>query len=108
MAAVNKKFRLKKGDLVQVIAGKDKGKQGEIVRVVKENDRVVVAGANVAKRHEKPGPASQGGIVDKELSLHISNVALVDPKENKPTRVGYKVDKDGNKTRIAKRSGEAA
>jgi len=102
----NKKFRLKKGDKVVVIAGKDKGKEGEILKVLRENDRVVVSGVNVVKRHTKPSAASAGGIVEKELSLHISNVQAIDPKTGKGTKLGYKKLEDGKKVRFARKSGE--
>jgi large subunit ribosomal protein L24 len=101
------KFKIKKGDKVVVTTGRDKGKQGEVLRVLRAEARVLVQGVNMVKRHTAPSQASPGGIVEKEASLHISNVAHIDPKSNKPTRVGYKIDKDGRKTRIAKRSGEA-
>ena len=101
------KFKIKKGDKVVVITGRDKGKQGEVLQVLRAADRVLVQGVNVVKRHTAPSQASPGGIVEKEASIHISNVAHIDPKSSKPTRVGYKIDKDGRKTRIAKRSGES-
>ena len=99
--------KIKKGDEVIVTTGKDKGKQGEVLQVLREADRVLVQGVNMVKRHTAPSQMSPGGIVEKEAPLHISNVAHIDPKSNKATRVGYKIDKDGSKTRIAKRSGEA-
>jgi len=101
-----KKFKIKKGDKVVVTTGRDKGKEGEVLRVLREDDRVLVQGVNMVKRHTAPSQMSPGGIVEKEASVHISNVALIDPKSNKPTRVGYKFDKDGQKTRVARRSGE--
>ena len=101
------KFKIKKGDKVVVITGRDKGKQGEVLRVLRAEDRVLVQGVNLVKRHTAPSQMSPGGIVEKEAPLHISNVAHIDPKSNKSTRVGYRIDKDGRKTRIAKRSGEA-
>ena len=100
------KLRIKKGDHVIVVAGKDKGKTGDVVKVLREENRVIVSGINIVKKHEKPSMASAGGIVQKEASLHVSNVALVDPKTSKPTRVGYKILDNGEKVRIAKRSGE--
>jgi large subunit ribosomal protein L24 len=100
-----KKIKIKKGDEVIVIAGKDKGKKGSVLSVIRENDRIVVSGVNMIKRHQRPDKTSGGGIISKEASLHISNVALVDPKDGKATRVGYKVDGD-KKVRIARRSGE--
>jgi large subunit ribosomal protein L24 len=101
------KFKIKKGDKVVVTTGRDKGKQGEVLRVLRAEERVLVQGVNMVKRHTAPSQLSPGGIVEKEASLHISNVAHIDPKSNKPTRVGYKIDKDGRKTRVAKRSGES-
>jgi large subunit ribosomal protein L24 len=99
------KSRLKKGDEVKVIAGKDKGKTGKILTVVRKYDRVVVDGVNIAKRHTKPSPQNQdGGIVEKTVGIHISNVMLIDPKSKKPTRIGYKIE-DGKKIRFAKKSG---
>ncbi|WP_299616949.1 50S ribosomal protein L24 [Pelagibius sp.] len=102
-----KKFKIKKGDKVVVTTGRDKGKQGEVLRVLRAEQRVLVQGVNMVKRHTAPSQASPGGIVEKEASLHISNVAHIDPKSGSATRVGYKLDKDGNKIRFAKRSGEA-
>ena len=100
------KLKIKKGDEVIVIAGKDKGKKGAILKVIPDEMRVLVAGVNKVKRHTKPSQAGAGGIIEKEASLHVSNVSLVDKKTGKPTRVGYKIEKDGTKLRIAKRSGE--
>lgn len=97
--------KIKKGDTVIVIAGKDKGKSGEVLQVLPKESRIVVQGINLVKRHQKPSMQNAGGITTKELSLHISNVALKDPKTGKPTRVGFEV-KDGSKQRIAKRSGD--
>ena len=102
-----KKFKIKKGDKVVVTTGREKGKEGEVLRVLREDDRVLVQGVNMVKRHTAPTQASPGGIVEKEAPLHISNVAHIDPKSKGATRVGFKLDKDGNKVRIAKRSGEA-
>lgn len=100
------KMKIKKGDTVIVNAGKDKGKKGEVLKTLPEKSSVVVQGVNVVKKHQKPTQLSAGGIQEKELSIHVSNVALADPKEDKPTRVGYKTLKNGNKIRVAKRSGE--
>jgi large subunit ribosomal protein L24 len=100
------KLKVKKGDKVVVITGRDKGKSGEIVKVLREENRVVVQGVNVAQRHQKQSMSQEGGIVRKELPIHVSNVALIDPKTDKPTRVGYKMDGE-RKIRIARRSGEA-
>lgn len=99
--------KIKKGDTVQILTGKDKGKTGEVLQVMPKENRAVVAGLNRVKRHTRASATSQGGIVEKELSIHLSNIALVDPKDGKPTRVGFKVEKDGSKIRIAKRSGDA-
>lgn len=101
------KMKIKKGDTVVVLTGKDKDKQGEILSVSPKESRVVVKGVNVVKKHQKPSASNAGGIFEKELSIHVSNVALVDPKTGKATRVGYKVDANGEKSRIAKKSGEA-
>jgi large subunit ribosomal protein L24 len=100
------KFKIKKGDRVVVITGRDKGKTGEVLRVIREESRVVVQGVNIVKRHTKPSAASTGGVVEKEAALHISNVAHVDPKTSKPTRIGYKVLDGGRKVRVARKSGE--
>jgi large subunit ribosomal protein L24 len=101
------KFKVKKGDEVVVIAGKEKGKKGKIVKIITDKSRVVVEGVNMVKRHTKPSRTGAGGVVEKPASLHVSNVALMDPKSGKPTRVGYKVKEDGTKVRIARKSGEA-
>ncbi|MEE2687851.1 MAG: 50S ribosomal protein L24 [Pseudomonadota bacterium] len=98
--------KFKKGDHVQVIAGKDKGKQGDILSVVKGARRVIVSGVNVARRHTRPSQTTPGGIIDKEMPLDVSNVSHIDPKDDKPTRVGFKLLGDGRKVRFAKRSGE--
>jgi large subunit ribosomal protein L24 len=99
--------KIKKGDKVVVITGRDKGKTGEVLKVLVDEARFVVSGINLVKRHTKPGPQGNGGIVSKEISIHRSNIALADPKDGKPTKVGFKIDKDGKKSRIAKRSGES-
>lgn len=101
-----KKMKIKKGDEVIVIAGKDKGKKGSVTSVIRDTDRVVVSGVNLIKRHQRADRANAGGIVTKEASLHISNVALADPREGKPSRVGYKIQDDGKKVRVSKLSGE--
>ncbi|MBL8839155.1 MAG: 50S ribosomal protein L24 [Alphaproteobacteria bacterium] len=98
-------MKIKKGDNVVVIAGRDKGKSGSVLQVNPTEMRVVVQGVNVAKRHTKARPGQPGGVVEKELPIHVSNVAHIDPKDNKPTRVGYKIV-DGRKLRVAARSGE--
>jgi large subunit ribosomal protein L24 len=100
------KLKIKKGDNVVVISGRDKGRTGEVLRVFPTERRVVVQGVNVARRHTKPRMGEPGGIVEKELALHVSNVAHVDPGSGKPTRIGYKILDDGRKVRVARRSGE--
>lgn len=100
------KLKIKKGDNVMVISGRDKGRTGEVLRVFRTEGRVIVQGVNIAKRHTKPRMGEPGGIVEKELALHISNVAHVDPASGKPTRIGYKILGDGRKVRVARRSGE--
>ncbi len=100
------KMKIKKGDEVIVLTGKDKGKKGEVLVAIPEASRVIVAGVNKVKKHNKPTQFSAGGIEEKELSIHVSNVALADPKKGTATRVGYKVLKDGKKVRVAKASGE--
>jgi large subunit ribosomal protein L24 len=101
------KLKIKKKDRVIVIAGKDKGKTGEVTAVLPKENRVVVSGINMVARHTKPSQTNpQGGIVRKEASIHVSNVAHIDPKDKKPSRAGFKIVKD-NKVRIARRSGEA-
>jgi|TARA_B100000315_G_scaffold102577_1_gene94130 large subunit ribosomal protein L24 len=98
--------KIKKGDRVVVLTGRDKGKNGEVLRVITGDGRVIVQGVNIAKRHTRPTQASPGGIIDKELPIAISNLAHLDPKDDKPTRVGFKILDDGRKVRYAKRSGE--
>ena len=100
------KFKIKKGDKVIVITGRDKGKQGEVLRVMREEDRLVVQGVHMMKRHTRPSAGNPGGIVEREASIHVSNVAHLDPKSGKPTKVGYKTLNDGRKVRFARRSGE--
>ena len=101
-----KKLRIKKGDKVTVITGREKGKSGEVLRVMPKHERVVVQGVNLVKRHQRPTPNNPGGIIEKEATIHISNVAHVDPRSSQPTRVGLKVVEGGRKVRVAKRSGE--
>ena len=100
------KFKIRKGDKVIVRTGKDKGKTGEVLQVLRDEARVLVQGVNMIKRHTRPAPGNPGGIIDKEASIHISNVALADPKSGKPTRVGFKIMDGGRKVRIARGSGE--
>ena len=101
--------KIKKGDTVIVIAGRDKGRTGEVIEMRREDGRVLVRGVNMVKRHQRQTAAQEGGIVSKEASIHLSNVALADPKDGKPTRVGFKFLGEGatrRKVRIAKRSGD--
>jgi large subunit ribosomal protein L24 len=99
--------KIRKGDKVQVLTGRDKGKQGEVIRVMPEDGRALVGGVNMVTRHEKPrGMGQPGGITKKEGPINLSNLALLDPKSGKPTRVGFKVLEDGKKVRVAKASGE--
>lgn len=100
------KMKIKKGDQVIVLTGKDKGKKGEVLKAIPTENRVVVSGINLVKKHKKPTQFAAGGIEEKELSIHSSNVALLDPKKGVATRVGYKTDKEGKKMRVAKKSGE--
>ena len=100
------KLKIKKGDKVVVITGKDKGKTGEVLRVMPKDSRAVVQGINMMKRHTRPTQTNAGGIIEKEASIHVSNLAHIDPKDDKPTRVGVKILKDDRKVRYAKRSGE--
>lgn len=102
----NIKMRVKRGDQVVVLTGRDKGKTGEVLRVDRDRSRVLVQGVNMMKRHQRPTQTSPGGINEFEASIHVSNVALIDPDTRKPTRVGYKTLGDGRKVRFAKRSGE--
>ena len=100
------KLKIKKGDNVVVITGRDKGKTGEVLRVFPTESRAVVQGVHLAKRHARPRMGEPGGIVEKELTIHISNIAHVDPQSRKPTRVGFRRLGDGRKVRFARRSGE--
>ena len=97
--------KIRKGDKVVVLTGRDKGRSGEVIEVRPRDSRVLVRGVNMVSRHQRQTAAQQGGIIRKEAAIHISNVALADPKDGKPTRVGFKTIKDG-KVRIARRSGE--
>ena len=98
--------KIKKGDRVIVTTGRDKGKRGEVLKVMTEEGRVVVSGVNMIKRHTKQTAREQGGIVSKEAALHVSNVAHIDPKSGEATRIGFKNLTDGRKVRFAKKSGE--
>ena len=96
--------KIRKGDKVVVLTGKDKGRTGEVVQVMPKEDRAVVRGINVVKRHQRQTASQEAGIITKEAPIHLSNIAIADPKDGKPTRVGFKIDGD-KKVRVAKRSG---
>ena len=99
-------LKIRKGDRVRVLTGKDRGKEGEVMRAIPRAGKVIVEGVNVAKKHQRPTQASQqGGIIDKDMPLPVSNVALVCPSCHKPTRVGYKIDASGSKARVCKKCG---
>ena len=98
--------KIKKGDKVVVTTGRDKGRSGEVVQVMPREDRAIVRGVNVVKKHQRQTMNQEGGIISKEAAIHLSNLAIVDPKDGKPTRVGFQVLEDGRKVRVAKRSGE--
>ena len=99
-------LKIKKGDRVIVLTGRDKGKNGEVIRVLPKEGRVLVRGVNMMRKHQKQSASEEGGIISKEAPINISNLALEDPKDGKPTRVGFKFLEDGSKVRFAKRSGE--
>src|SRR3954449_11310684 len=96
--------KIRKGDKVVMLAGKDKGRSGEVLQVMPKEDRAVVRGVNLVKRHQRQSASQEAGIITKEASIHLSNLAIADPKDGKPTRVGFKIDGD-KKVRVAKRSG---
>ncbi len=98
--------KIRKGDKVVVLAGRDKGKKGSVLKVLPAENRAVVQGVNVVRRHQKQTAGQDGGIVSKELAIHLSNLAHIDPKDGKPTRVGFKTLESGKKVRVARRSGE--
>jgi len=98
--------KIRKGDRVVVLSGRDRGKKGEVFKVMPQEGRALVRGVNVVRRHQRQTPQQEGGIVSKEAPIQISNLALEDPKDGKPTRVGFKFLDDGTKVRFAKRSGE--
>ena len=100
------KLKIKKGDHVVVLTGKDKGKHGEVLKMMPEENRAIVKGIAMIRRHQRQTATQDGGIISKEAAIHISNLAIEDPKDGKPTRVGFKFLKDGRKVRFAKRSGE--
>lgn len=99
------KLKIKKGDKVKVITGKSKGKVGEVLKVFPTDNRVIVSGVNIARKHTKPSQTSEGGIIQKELPIHVSNVSHIDPKTNEITKIGYRIE-DGKKVRFAKKSNE--
>ena len=98
--------KIRKGDRVIVTAGRDKGKRGEVRQVIPENGRAIVAGVNLVRRHTRQTAQTEGGIISKESTIHLSNLAILDPKTSKPTRVGFKILDDGRKVRVAKGSGD--
>lgn len=100
------KVKIKKGDKVIITTGKDKGLVGDVTTVMPKENKVIVSGANLVKKHQKPSRGSEGGIISKEMPINISNVAILDPKTQKPTKVGFKFLTDGSKVRVAKSSGE--
>ena len=97
--------KIRKGDKVVVLTGRDKGRTGEVIEVRPDEDRALVRGINIVKRHQRQTAQQDGGIISKEAPLHLSNIAVADPKDGKPTRVGFKILADGKKVRVAKRSG---
>ena len=97
--------KIKKGDRVVVLVGRDKGRTGEVIAVYPDDERALVRGVNVVKRHQRSTGTQQAGIISKEAPVHLSNLAVADPKDGKPTRVGFKTLEDGRKVRVAKRSG---
>jgi large subunit ribosomal protein L24 len=98
--------KIKKGDNVMVVTGKDKGKTGEVLSVLPAKERLLVRGVNIVKRHTKPSQTAPGGIIERENAIHISNVALVDPTSNKATKIGFRILEDGRKVRFSKSSSE--
>ena len=96
--------KIRKGDKVVVLAGKDKGRTGEVIRMMPKDDQAIVRGINMVRRHQRQSQTQEGGLISKEAPIHVSNIAVADPKDGKPTRVGFEV-KDGKKVRVAKRSG---
>ena len=98
--------KIRTGDKVVVLAGKDKGRTGEVLRMMPKDDRALVRGVNMVVRHQRQTQAQEGGLIRKEAPIHLSNLAVADPKDGKPTRVGFRIEKDGAKVRVAKRSGD--
>ena len=97
--------KIRKGDNVIVLTGRDRGRRGEVIQVMPDEGRALVRGIHMVKRHQRQTAAQDGGIISKEASIHLSNLAIADPKDGKPTRVGFKIMSDGKKVRVAKRSG---
>jgi len=98
--------KIRKGDKVVVLTGKDKGRNGEVIKVNPKENTALVRGLNMVKRHQRQTQNQEAGIITKEASIHLSNLAVADPKDGKPTRVGFRIEGDGKKVRVAKRSGE--
>ncbi|MHA1158064.1 MAG: 50S ribosomal protein L24 [Alphaproteobacteria bacterium] len=98
--------KIRKGDNVIVLSGRDKGKSGEVLRMIPRDDRALVRGINLVRRHQRQTAAQEGGIISKEMPIHLSNIAIVDGTSGKPTRVGFRFDDDGKKVRFAKRTGD--
>ena len=98
--------KIKKGDTVVVLTGRDAGRSGEVIQVMPKDDKALVRGLNLVKRHQKQTQAQEGGIISKEAAIHLSNIAIADPKDGKATRVGFRILEDGRKVRFAKRSGD--
>jgi large subunit ribosomal protein L24 len=100
------KLKIRRGDKVVVLSGRDKGKHGEVMKAFPTENKVVVQGVNMVRKHQKQTPSQQGGIIAKEAPIHVSNLAIEDPKDGEPSRIGYRILDDGRKVRYAKRSGE--
>ena len=98
--------KIRKGDTVVVLAGKDKGRSGEVIKMMPKDDKALVQGVNMVKRHQRQTASQEAGIISKEAPIHLSNLAVADPKDGKATRIGFKTLEDGTKVRVAKRSGE--
>ena len=98
--------RIKKGDRVMITAGRDKGAEGEVIRIITQTNRALVRGVNMVRRHQRQTQTNQGGIIEKEAPIHLSNIALIDPDSGRATRVGFKTDDKGKKQRYAKKSGK--